>query len=157
MWRTMVIRGKVLGISKVSCRTSKTKPLFSVRHITGLWVKIRTSNRQQSSSNQQAALAALSGQQDKLKNFNIMMQQMLQSQHVQIKTLNQATIDINTKMDNMFTELNIKYDTVSNHIRRIDIQLAQIANSVKRKQGMLPEKTNKNTRMEHCSAIELMM
>ncbi|KAF3582875.1 hypothetical protein DY000_02029368 [Brassica cretica] len=36
-------------------------------------------------------------------------------------------LDINTRMDNMFTELNTKYDTVSNHIKMIDVQLAQTA------------------------------
>ncbi|KAF2569332.1 hypothetical protein F2Q68_00024384 [Brassica cretica] len=63
-------------------------------------------------------------------------------------------LDINTRMDNMFTELNTKYDTVSNHIKMIDVQLAQTAESVKRQQGTLLGKIDKNPRTEHCNAIE---
>ncbi|KAF2602896.1 hypothetical protein F2Q70_00025245 [Brassica cretica] len=54
-----------------------------------------------------------------------------------------------------FTELNTKYDTVSNHVKRIDVQLAQIAESVKRQQGMLPGKSAMNPRVEHCNATML--
>lgn len=72
------------------------------------------------------------------------MQQLLQSQQVQVKALNQATTDINTGMDNMFTELNTKYDTMTSHMRQIDVQLAPMAESVKRQQGTLPGKTDKN-------------
>ena len=49
----------------------------------------------------------------------MMMEQLLQGQHVQAKALNQVTTDINTRMDNMFTELSTKYDTVASHIRKI--------------------------------------
>ncbi|KAF3537124.1 hypothetical protein F2Q69_00019419 [Brassica cretica] len=58
-------------------------------------------------------------------------------------------------MDNIFTELNTKYDAVSNHIKRIDVQLAQTAESVKRQQSMLPGKSAMNPRVEHCNATEL--
>ncbi|XP_048620109.1 uncharacterized protein LOC125590555 [Brassica napus] len=84
-----------------------------------------------------------------------MMQQLLQGQQVQAKTLNQVSTDINTSMNNIFTELNTKYDTMSNHIKRIDVQLAQTAESVKRQQGPLPGKSVMNPRVEHCNATEL--
>ena len=54
----------------------------------------------------------------------------------------------------MLTELNTKYDIVSNHIKRIDVQLAQTAESVKRQQGMLPGKTD-NPRIVYCNATKL--
>ncbi|XP_013617535.1 PREDICTED: uncharacterized protein LOC106324056 [Brassica oleracea var. oleracea] len=38
--------------------------------------------------------------------------------------------------------------------RKIDVQLAQTAESVKRQQGTLPGKTDKHPRTEHCYAIE---
>ncbi|KAF2591406.1 hypothetical protein F2Q70_00038941 [Brassica cretica] len=76
-----------------------------------------------------------------------MMQQMLQGLQIQGKALNQINTEINTRMENMFTELNTKYDTVKNHIKRIDVQLAQTAESVK--------KTDKNLRAEQCNALEL--
>ena len=46
-------------------------------------------------------------------------------------------------MGNIFTELNNKYDTLAIHIRKIDVQLAHIAESVKRQQETLPGKTDK--------------
>ncbi|KAF2559843.1 hypothetical protein F2Q68_00013637 [Brassica cretica] len=58
-------------------------------------------------------------------------------------------------MDNMFTELNTKNDTVSNHIKRIDVQLAQTTKSVKSQQGTLPGKKVMNPKVEHCNAAEL--
>ncbi|KAF2540315.1 hypothetical protein F2Q68_00032709 [Brassica cretica] len=88
---------------------------------------------------------------------------------IQGKALNQVSTDINTRMDNMFTELNTKYDTVSNHIKRIDVQLTQTAESVKRQQevrcekavGKEPEQLSAKTspcaeeRIEHCASSEV--
>ncbi|KAF2541984.1 hypothetical protein F2Q68_00029415 [Brassica cretica] len=56
-------------------------------------------------------------------------------------------------MDNMFTELNSKYDVVASHIRQMDVQIAQTAEILKRQQGTLPGKTNKNPK--DCNAVEL--
>ncbi|KAF3596716.1 hypothetical protein DY000_02024744 [Brassica cretica] len=75
-------------------------------------------------------------------------------QQVQAKALNQVTTEIDTRMGNMFTEMNAKYDAVASHIRKIDVQLAQTNESVKRQQGMLPGKSAINPRTEHCNAIE---
>ncbi|KAG5396303.1 hypothetical protein IGI04_018117 [Brassica rapa subsp. trilocularis] len=82
------------------------------------------------------------------------MQQLLQGQQVQAKVLNQVTTEIDTRMGNMFTELNNKYDNHAIHMRKIDVQLAQTAESVKRQQEMLPGRTDKNPRTEHCNAVE---
>ncbi|KAF2572213.1 hypothetical protein F2Q70_00003274 [Brassica cretica] len=73
--------------------------------------------------------AAANGPPDELKGLDMMMQQLLQGHQVQAKALNQVTTNINTRMENMFTELSTKYHTVSNHIRRIDVQLVQTAGS----------------------------
>ncbi|KAG5378154.1 hypothetical protein IGI04_025996 [Brassica rapa subsp. trilocularis] len=75
-------------------------------------------------------------------------------QQVQAKALNQVTTEIDTRMGNMFTELNNKYDNLAIHIKKIDVQLAQTAESVKRQQETLPGRTDKNPRTEHCNAIE---
>ena len=69
-----------------------------------------------------------------------MMQQLVHGQQVQAKVLNQVTTEIDTRMGNMFTELNNKYDNLAIHMRKIDVQLAQTAESVKRQQGTLPGK-----------------
>ena len=143
---------KVWGISKASRRTFRVKRLFSVKHRTGLWLRIRIRIRIRTSSsrraNQQAASAAANSPPNKLKGLCMMMQQLLQGQHVQAKALNQVTTDINTRMDNIFTELSTKFDAVSSYMKRIDIQISQIAETVKRQQGNLPRKSVMNPRVE---------
>ncbi|KAF2572314.1 hypothetical protein F2Q70_00002060 [Brassica cretica] len=104
-------------------------------------------NRQ---NNPQTAPATASGQPDELKR---MMQQLLQGQQIQGKALNQVTNEINTRMDNMFTELNSKYDAVASHIRMMDVQISQTAETIKRQHGTLPGKTNKNPK--DCNTVEL--
>lgn len=79
------------------------------------------------------------------------MQLLLQGQQIQGKALNQVTTEINTRMDNMFTELNSKYDAVASHIRKMDVQIAQTAETIKRQQGTLPGKTYK----KDCNTVEL--
>ncbi|KAF3533856.1 hypothetical protein DY000_02036880 [Brassica cretica] len=77
-----------------------------------------------------------------------------QGEQVQAKGLNQVTTEMDTRMGNMFTELNNKYDNLAIHIRKIDVQLAQTVESFKRQQETLPGRTDKNPRTEHCNAIE---
>ncbi|KAF3576486.1 hypothetical protein DY000_02033461 [Brassica cretica] len=90
---------------------------------------IQNPNQRQPQSNRQAVLAAGNSQPDELKGLGMMMQHLLQGQQVQAKTLNQVTTEMDTRMGNMFTELNNKYDTLTIHIRKIDVQLAQTAES----------------------------
>ena len=104
-------------------------------------------NRQ---NNPHAAPATASGPPDELKG---MMQQLLQGRQIQGKALNQVTNEINTRMDNMFTELNSKYDAVASHIRQMDVQIAQTAETIKQQQGTLPGKTDKKPK--DCNAVEL--
>ena len=104
-------------------------------------------NRQ---NNPHAAPTTASGPPKELKG---MMQQLLQGQQMQGKALNQVTNEINTRMDNMFPELNSKYDAAASHIRKMDVQIAQTAETIKRQQGTLLGKTNKNPK--DCNAVEL--
>ncbi|KAF3541801.1 hypothetical protein F2Q69_00020678 [Brassica cretica] len=55
-------------------------------------------------------------------------------------------------MDNI-TELNSKYDAVASHIRQMDIQIAQTAETIKKQHGTLPRKTYKNPK--DCNVVEL--
>ncbi|XP_033143261.1 uncharacterized protein LOC117132617 [Brassica rapa] len=82
-----------------------------------------------------------------------MLQQLLQGQQLQGKALNQVTTEINTRMNHMFRDLSTKYDNVASHMRQMDIQIAQTAESVKRQQGTLPGKTDKNPK--ECNAVQL--
>ncbi|KAG5394982.1 hypothetical protein IGI04_024945, partial [Brassica rapa subsp. trilocularis] len=82
-----------------------------------------------------------------------MLQQLLQGQQLQGKALNQVTTEINTRMNHMFGDLSTKYDNVASHMRQMDIQIAQTAESVKRQKGTLPGKTDKNPK--ECNAVQL--
>ncbi|KAF3549352.1 hypothetical protein DY000_02009340 [Brassica cretica] len=126
--------------------------VFSMEQATA--EQIQNQNQRQSQSNRQAVPATENNQPDELKGLGMMMQQLLQGQQVQAKALNQVTTEIDTRIGNMFTKLNAKYDTLAIHIRKIDVQLAQTVESVKRQQWTLPGKIDKNPRTEHCNAIE---
>ena len=104
-------------------------------------------------TNQQVTPTATTAPQDELKILAMMMQQLLQGHQMQGKALNNVTTDIKTRMNHMFNDLSTKYDNVANHMRQIDIQIAQTAESVKRQQGTLPGKTDKNPK--ECNAVEL--
>ncbi|XP_013589546.1 PREDICTED: uncharacterized protein LOC106297976 [Brassica oleracea var. oleracea] len=91
--------------------------------------------------------------QDKIKGLAMMMQQLLQGQKIQGKALNQVTTDINSRMNHMFNDLSTKYDNVASHMRQMDVQIAQTAESVKRQQGTLPGKTDKNPK--ECNVVAL--
>ncbi|XP_048613405.1 uncharacterized protein LOC125587237 [Brassica napus] len=102
-------------------------------------------------NNQVATSTHVAVPQDETKT---MLQQLLQGQQLQGKALNQVTTKINTRMNHMFGDLSTKYDNVASHMRQIDIQIAQTAESVKRQQGTLPGKTDKNPK--ECNAVQLM-
>ncbi|XP_013617567.1 PREDICTED: uncharacterized protein LOC106324094 [Brassica oleracea var. oleracea] len=101
---------------------------------------------QKHQNTQPATSAPVAVPQDETK---VMWQQLLQGQQLQGK----ITTEINTKMNHMFNDLSTKYDNVASHIKQMDIQIAQTAESVKRQQGTLPGKTDKNPK--ECNAVEL--
>ncbi|KAF2542210.1 hypothetical protein F2Q68_00031793 [Brassica cretica] len=63
-----------------------------------------------------------------------MLQQLLQGKQLQGKALNKVTTEINIRMNHMFSDLSTKYDNVASHMRQMDIQITQTAESVKRQQ-----------------------
>ncbi|KAF3602212.1 hypothetical protein F2Q69_00036422 [Brassica cretica] len=56
-------------------------------------------------------------------------------------------------LNHMFNDLSTECDNVASHMRQMDVQIAQTAESVKRQQGTLPGKTDKNPK--ECSAVAL--
>ncbi|MBW1279404.1 hypothetical protein, partial [Escherichia coli] len=62
--------------------------------------------------------------------------------------------EINTKVDAMYSDLNGRLEAVCNHVKKLDIQVAQTADAVKRPQGVLPGKPDTNPR-EFVNAIGL--
>ncbi|XP_013658724.1 uncharacterized protein LOC106363547 [Brassica napus] len=86
--------------------------------------------------------------QDEIKGLATMMQQLLHGQQIQWKALNQLTTDINSRMNHMLNDLSTKYDSVASHMRQMDVQIAQTADSVKTQQALksgrkLPDKIPK--------------
>ncbi|KAF3598422.1 hypothetical protein F2Q69_00035019 [Brassica cretica] len=109
-------------------------------------------NQKQQTAQPTAPLPATAPQ-DEIKGLATMMQQLLQGHQIQGKALNQVTTDINSRMNHMFNELSTKYDNVTSHMRQMDVHIAQTAESVKRQQGTLPGKTDKNHK--ECNAVAL--
>ncbi|XP_013617503.1 PREDICTED: uncharacterized protein LOC106324023 [Brassica oleracea var. oleracea] len=132
--------------------TGYQKPYFQNQNQNGkMFILSQAQNQfQNRQNNPHAAPATASSPPYVLKG---MMQQLLQGQQIQGKALNQVTTEINTRMDNMFTKLNSKYDAVASHIRQMDVQIAQTAEIIKRQHGTLPGKTYKNSK--DYNAVEL--
>ncbi|XP_024006469.1 uncharacterized protein LOC112082980 [Eutrema salsugineum] len=63
-------------------------------------------------------------------------------------------MEINAKVDTMYNDLNGKYEAVWTHVKKLDVQVAQTAESVKRSPGNLPGK-GENPINEFVNAIEL--
>lgn len=83
--------------------------------------------------------------QDELK---LLMQQLFLQQQ-------KSSNDINIKVDNMYTDLNNKYEVVSTHMKVLDTQVVQTAEAMKRQKGTLPTKGKQNPRNDFLNAITL--
>ncbi|CAA7024094.1 unnamed protein product [Microthlaspi erraticum] len=62
------------------------------------------------------------------------------------------TVSFNGRMDAMYQDLNGKFEALSTHVKKLDVQVAQSAESIKRQEGFLPGKTNINPK-HSCHAI----
>ncbi|XP_024007287.1 uncharacterized protein LOC112083490 [Eutrema salsugineum] len=76
-----------------------------------------------------------------------MLEQILEGQQ-------KMTVDFNGKIDALYLDLNGKIDVLNTHVKKLDTQVAQTAESVKRQEGILPGKTDTNP-SHYCSAITL--
>ncbi|XP_024016588.1 uncharacterized protein LOC112089948 [Eutrema salsugineum] len=76
-----------------------------------------------------------------------MLEQILEGQQ-------KMTVDFNGKIDALYLDLNGKIEVLNTHVKKLDTQVAQTAESVKRQEGFLPGKTDTNPR-HYCSAISL--
>ncbi|XP_024013203.1 uncharacterized protein LOC112087526 [Eutrema salsugineum] len=64
------------------------------------------------------------------------------------------TVDFNGKIDALYLDLNGKIEVLNTHVKKLDTQVAQTTESVKKQEGFLPKKTDTNPR-HYCSAISL--
>ncbi|XP_024014730.1 uncharacterized protein LOC112088564 [Eutrema salsugineum] len=76
-----------------------------------------------------------------------MLEQILEGQQ-------KMTVDFNGKIDALYLDLNRKIEVLNTHVKKLDTQVAQTAESVKRQEGFLTGKTDINPR-HYCSAISL--
>ncbi|XP_024016195.1 uncharacterized protein LOC112089678 [Eutrema salsugineum] len=76
-----------------------------------------------------------------------MLEQILEGQQ-------KMTVDFNGKIDALYLDLNGKIEVLNTHVKKLDTQVAQTAEFVKRQEGFLPGKIDTNHR-HYCSAISL--
>ncbi|CAA7018903.1 unnamed protein product [Microthlaspi erraticum] len=96
-------------------------------------------------SSQQQPSGSSSNSNDELKG---MMQQMLMNQQ-------KSTAETHLKIDTMYNDLNGKYEAVWTHVKKLDVQVSQTAEAVKRPQGTLPGKGEQNPMNEYVAQVEL--
>ncbi|KAF8107321.1 hypothetical protein N665_0123s0012 [Sinapis alba] len=84
-----------------------------------------------------------------------MMQQLMINQQKSASEINIKVDNINVKVDNMYQDLNNKWESLSAHVKKLDTQVAQTAEAVKRPAGVLPGKNEQNPRNEFLNAITL--
>ncbi|CAA7031569.1 unnamed protein product [Microthlaspi erraticum] len=66
-----------------------------------------------------------------------------------------STAETHLKIDTMYNDLNGKYEAVWTHVKKLDVQVAQTAEAVKRPHGTLPGKGETNPRNEYVAQVEL--
>jgi len=74
-----------------------------------------------------------------------MLEQILESQ-------TKLVVEFNGKFDAVYTDLNGKIDNLSSHLKKLDVQVAQTAQPIKRQEGFLPGNPDANPR-KRCNAI----
>ena len=74
-----------------------------------------------------------------------MLEQILESQ-------TKLVVEFNGKFDAVYIDLNGKIDNLSSHLKKLDVQVAQTAQSIKRHDGFLPGNPDANQR-KSCNAI----
>lgn len=80
--------------------------------------------------------------------LELLMQQLLWN-------LQKAATNFNVKVDSMYNDLNNKFEFLSTHVKKLDIQVIQIAEVVKRPSGTLPGKVEQNRKNKYVNAITL--
>jgi len=74
-----------------------------------------------------------------------MLEQILDSQ-------TKLVVEFNGKFDVAYTDLNGKIDNLSSHLKKLEVQVAQTAQSIKLQEGFLPGNPDANPR-KSCNAI----
>jgi len=74
-----------------------------------------------------------------------MLEKILESQ-------TKLVVEFNGKFDAVYTDLNGKIDNLSSHLKKLDVQVAQTTQSIKRQEGFLPVNPDANP-TKSCNAI----
>ena len=62
------------------------------------------------------------------------------------------TVDFNGKIDSVFTNLNAKFETLSTHVKKLEMQVVQTGEAIKR-QGALTKGVEDDVMRHHVNAI----
>ncbi|KAF8084969.1 hypothetical protein N665_0691s0008 [Sinapis alba] len=99
-----------------------------------------------------AANSISAAQESKLE---LMMQQLMINQQKTASEINIKVDNINVKVDIMYQNLNNKWEFLSAYVKKLDTQVAQTVEAVKRPTGVLPGKNEQNPRNKFVNAITL--
>jgi len=71
-----------------------------------------------------------------------MLEQILKSQ-------TKLVVEFNGKFDAVYIDFNGKIDNLNSHLKKLDVQVAQTAQSIKRQEGFLPGNPDANPRKSY--------
>lgn len=78
------------------------------------------------------------------------MQQVMLNQQTTAAEMNMKVDNINAKVDTKYQDLNNKWESLSARVKKLDTQIAQTAEAVKRPTGVLPGRGEANPRAMQC-------
>ncbi|XP_024010313.1 uncharacterized protein LOC112085339 [Eutrema salsugineum] len=91
----------------------------------------------------------LATQESKLE---LMMQQVMINQQTTAKEIHVKVDGMYHDLSNKIENIDNKYESLATHVKKLDIQVAQIPDAIKRQSGNLPGKPEINPR-EHCNTV----
>ncbi|KAF3532184.1 hypothetical protein DY000_02039497 [Brassica cretica] len=60
---------------------------------------------------------------------------------------------LDERLDSVYSDLHDKFETLSDHVKKLDCQVAHNAGFVRRDEGFLPGKTDTNPRRQVCAVL----
>ncbi|KAF2607118.1 hypothetical protein F2Q68_00043045 [Brassica cretica] len=70
-----------------------------------------------------------------------------------LKRLQKMSAVLDERLDSVYSDLHNKFETLSDHVKKLDSQVAHNAGFVRRDEGFLPGKTDTNPRRQVCAVL----
>ena len=70
-----------------------------------------------------------------------------------LKSQQKMSVLLDERLDSVYSDLHDKFETLSNHVKKLDSRVALNAGFVRRDEGFLPGKTNTNPRRQVCAVL----